>query len=68
MYLQKTNNKNLKEIGIIYLCRLLEQQPYDVEQYNISSGLKNVIFTKDDAKIGLSVLVKTAAKSLPRVP
>jgi len=66
--LQKTNNKNLKEIGIIYLCRLLEQQPYDVEQYNISSGSKNVIFTKDDAKIGLSVLVKTAAKKILTIP
>ncbi|MDO8610896.1 MAG: hypothetical protein Q7R95_10225, partial [bacterium] len=66
--LQKTNNKNLKEIGINYLCRLLEQQPYEIEQYNISSGLKSSIFTKDEAKIGLFALTKMADKKILTIP
>ncbi len=66
--LQNANNKNLKEIGITYLCRLLEQRLYDIEQYDIFTGLKSVIHTKDEGGIGLSSLTKTVAKKILTIP
>ena len=65
---KKTDNINLKQIGITYLCKILEDLSWEIEPADVSAGLKRIAVSAAEVKIALSALAKTAAKKTLTVP
>lgn len=60
--LAKSNNDNLKKIGVAYLCHLF-QTPSLYFQEQIFTGLKQAVVKKDEAMYTLESLEKTIKKN-----